>query len=211
MSRIKRKEAELAAQLTNFIEAMNPGLLTQAGVSTAEYTAVTGGTTTFQGDRENVELTASAARGAVQQKDASERAVRRAFQTVIDKFYATASISNATLASLGLPPRNAGNLPTPPIQVVNLRCDPKADGTASLRWSRSGNSKSTIFLIEASTEGGPFVVLGQTLRVNFVDYAATPGVEKSYRIVAVNGVGRATPSVSVTIYNEGDTMLSIAA
>lgn len=211
MDRIKTKDAELAAQLTNFVEAMNPGLLTTAGVSTAEYTAVTSGTTAFRGDLENVDLTEASYRSAVQGKNEQKSTVRDAFRVVIDKLYATPAITNAQLAGLGLPPRPGTAIPTPPVPVTNLRGEANANGTARLRWSRAGNNKATIFLIEASVENGPYVQIAQTLRASFTDPAATPGIQKSYRVVAFNALGRSTPSTSVTIYSDSDGESLVAA
>lgn len=212
MSRIKTKDAELAAQVSNFVESMSPGLLTQAGVSTAEYTAVTNGSTAFRGNLENVLLTESSYRGAVQEKDAQKRTLTSSFRVVIDKLYATPSITNAQLASVGLPPRSGTPLPTPPVTVNNLRVGPQASGAALLRWSRNGNAGTTIYLIEASIENGPFVQIGQTLRIRFTDENATPGVMKTYRVVSFNALGRSAPSTAVTIYpDEGSGQLEVAA
>lgn len=212
MSRIKTKDAELAAQLSNFLEVVTPSLMAQAGVSTAELTAVTNGTDGFKGTLETVARTESDARGAVEAKNASKSSVRNSFRVVVDKLYATPSITNSTLATLGLPPRPGTTLPTPPVTVTNVRGEANANGTARLRWSRNGNTSTTMFLVEASVDGSPFVQIAQTLRVSFTDPAATPGVPKTYRIVSFNALGRSAPSTAVTIYADGgEGLLEIAA
>lgn len=211
MSRLKNRDADLLVQLSGLVEAIGPGLLTQAGISTAEFTAMTSGTTAFRGDLENVEVTRGAAKSAVVTKDVTKNSVRRAAQVVVDKLYATPTITNQTLAMLNLPPRPSGGTSGPPTQVTALSSQPIADGTAKLRWNRSGNTRSTQFLIEASVEGGPFVQIAQTIATRWTDPAATPGVMKSYRVVAFNAAGRAAPSSATTIYSEGEGALQLAA
>jgi len=212
MTRIKRKDAELSAQLTAFQEAMNPSISSAAGLSTAELTALFDGATAFQTGLATVASTRAAARAAVQGKDENKELARDAFQVVVDKLYATPSITNEILASLSLPPRAGQSVPTLPSQVTDLVGVANANGTARLRWNRNGNPTSTVFLIEASTNNGPFVQIAQTLRTRFIDPAATPGVEKTYRVVASNGLGQAPASSATTIYaTGGEGALRLAA
>lgn len=213
MGRINRTDAGLLTQLNTFIANMNTGIQSQAGISSTELTAVTNGTTSYSNELDNVANTRAAARSAVQAKDDTKADTISAFVVLIEKIYATPSIDNATLASLGLPPRPGTSLPTMPVQVENLRGKPNANGTALLRWDRTGNSRATLFLVEASTAGGAFVLVGQTLRTKFTDTSAVPGVEKTYRVVAFNSLGRAPASSAVTIYaeGEGETTLQLAA
>lgn len=200
MRRIKVNDREFAAQLENFLSTVNPGLLAQAGVSSAEMAAVTSGAGSFQASLDQVQLARAAFRSAVEGKDADKQEVASDFQVVIEKFYATPSISDADLTSLGLPPRPQPVRRARPNAVTELRGQPNANGTARLRWNRAGNPLTTIFLVEASTAGGPWEQIAQTLRTSFVDLDAVPGVPKSYRVVASNSRGQSTPSTAVTFY-----------
>lgn len=169
--------------------------------------------TDFHADLTTVTNTKAAARAAVKSKEeqrvTSSTIVRAYAQQIKNNPLAT----NAIKTAFGI---NVTTSATPPVTVPSsLSAAPSASGSCLIRWNKNGNISGTVYLIETKIgDTGEWTFTASSTKASYKDTAATPGVQKSYRVRAQRGSATSEPCSSVTIYNgegEGFGGLQVAA
>ena len=160
-------------------------------------------------------LTASnAAKDASKVATEVKRSQGPATNTVIRKFVDLVILDDAAtpaqFALLGITP--ATSYAGPVVPPVSLASAPKADGSCRLTWSRASNAPGTVWVVEVAVGSGTFAYLATSSRTSYVDDAAEPGIQRTYRVSAQRNGETSLPSSSTTIYPSGEgEILSLAA
>lgn len=157
--------------------------------------------TDFHGDLTTVTNAKAALKAAVSDKDAqratSSTVVRAYAQQIKNNPLATNEIKNA----FGI---NTSSTSNPPVQIPTaLSATPSATGTARLKWSKNGNIRGTVYLVETKN-GSTWSLHGTTTKSSFTDATATPGVQKTYRVRAQRASITSGPSNEAVIYSGGE-------
>jgi hypothetical protein len=178
------------------------------GLSVGDTDAVNAAVTSYVTNLTAVEVARDAYRSAVAEKDAAQAelidVLREYAQAVKTNPLATPDM----FASMGIVPASA---PVGPVtQPTSLSADPNSNGTCVLKWNRNGNNTRTTYVIETSTDGGPWTWLTNTTRTRFTDPSAQPGVPRLYRVRAQRSGETSPPSSEAGIYTGGNS-LQIAA
>lgn len=207
---IKNNRLELQVQATKFsngIATLGAGLNLTAGEITAFGNALTlyGTDMTAWEDAITIEKTA----GATFAKDKGD--LGSLMRKYNKRMQAAPGITNAKREEIGLPIPGSSTTVVPK-KVLNFLATPVADGTVKLKWNRSGNAQSVIFIIEKSADAieWEFAANSTSAKITLSGYA--PGTTTYFRVVASKGAALATPSDTQVIYAGGEGVsLQIAA
>jgi hypothetical protein len=174
---------------------------------TASCTAAVTGFNSALGDSTDAK---AAAKAAVLTKDQVRRTSSSTIRGLAQRVKTNPEATNEIKAAFGLNvnPSPGGNVQVP----TNLSATAQSNGVAKLKWRANGNIRSTIYLIEVETASG-WLLYGSSSKTNFVDNAATPGVQKTYRVRAQRSNLTSPPSNEAVIYSGagGNSSLSLAA
>ena len=110
----------------------------------------------------------------------------KATQAVINKwakiFRANGNIPDALLDQLMLAPHKPTRTSSAPAKPTSLQATADGQGLISLKWSRTGNTSATQFVIEYRTSSSaPWAIAGSTNSVKF-DYQGTAGTYIAFRV-----------------------------
>jgi hypothetical protein len=140
---------------------------------------------------------------AIQAKNNARRVAESAARTYGQKFRADLRVAPYRLTDMGLSPRTTTRTPG----VLNPASDLVASvdaqtATASLKWTRNGSSKGTIFVIEESLNGsGTWSAVTTSTKTRVDITGITPGIERAYRVVATRKSEFAGASNVAEIYS----------
>jgi hypothetical protein len=204
-----QEDAAMLAWLNNFAEvcgnniaalSLNPTLLEQ----------ITDARDSYSSGLANVETTKQAYRGAVQVKGVAKTEANAVVRSFAKRFKAIPGISPGLLAELGILPNSASG---PVVTVTGLTVVGCDDGVNRLKWNRTNNSDSTIFIVEFRLEGSSvWNFAAAVTKVTFMHDDQTPGQKMYYRITSVRGDQRSVPCPPVVVYGNLDNPgLSLAA
>ncbi len=155
-----------------------------------------------------VELAKDAYRNAVAEKDLSQTALIDTLREYAQAVKTNPLADADMFTSMGIVPASA---PVGPVtQPTSLSADPNSNGTSVLKWEKNGNNGRTTYVIEASTDGGPWTWISNTMKSRYTDTTAVPGVPKLYRVRAQRSGETSPPSAEAGIYT-GLNSLQIAA
>ncbi len=155
-------------------------------------------------------LAKAAARAAVankdEQKDTSVAIMRKYAQMIKVNPLATNAIQEAF--GIQVNPSSSGSVVVP----NSLSAEAFANGTCRLDWKPNGNASGTTYIVEVQTSGGAWTYLTTVTATKYVDTAASPGIQRSYRVRAKRGSTTSPASDAATIYlNEEGLQLLEAA
>lgn len=154
-----------------------------------------------------------AAEAAFVEKDTSRREALGTFRAYLNLMFATPTVNDDTVTSLGLAPRKGTRSEIKLAQPINLLPTPFADGTVKLKWNGNQNKYGVIYVVERGTfEADSWRVLGTTTRHSIIDRNAPPGVPRLYRVTATKDQRRSIPSAVKGVYlNNPDLQATLAA
>ncbi|MBL8048573.1 MAG: fibronectin type III domain-containing protein [Chthonomonas sp.] len=201
---------ELQVQATKFSNGIT-SLGTGLGLTAGEVTAFGNALTLYNSDMTTWEDAQVAEKSAGQTFYKDKGDLTSLMRKYNKRMQASAGITNAKRAEIGLPIPGTSTTVTPK-KVLELLATPVSDGTVKLKWNRSGNASSVIFIVERSSDGveWEFAANSTSVKITLSDYA--PGVQTFFRVVASRGALLATPSDPVVIYGGGEgVQLRVAA
>lgn len=156
----------------------------------------------------------AAQHAAVQAKDTQKSTSKEVVSKYAKIFRANAGVSDELLAQLMLPPHNTPGSSLSPTIPSTLVASANGDGVTTLRWSRNGNIKGTIFQIEKRTSPtAAWTILDSTSRRTFVTISS-PGQYIAYRVIATRNGMTSAPSTPVVLWDgseDENATLAIAA
>lgn len=180
------------------------------GLTAAQVTGLENTYALFVDSTANAEAKTAEKESAVKQKEVSFAAFESLVRRYAKQWRANTSVSDSLLSQLQLAPRNTPRTFTNPNQPLALLATANSVGEITLKWKRNGNLQGTTFVIEHQTSPTSWNVIGTTTKTRF-SFMHSLGVEATYRIIAVRRNIQSTPSFPVTIFDDGETVLSIAA
>ncbi|MCE9559831.1 MAG: fibronectin type III domain-containing protein [Armatimonadetes bacterium] len=173
---------------------------------------ITAAASNYEGAYKDLIAAESAYRSAIEAKDAMKEAFGNVFSQYLTQSYGMPSVTNATLASIGLDPKTVRGPFISPTTPLDFFVDVFSNGYAKFRWKRNGNTSSTVFIIEAKIEDGAWNLIWSGTRSKVELSGFAPGTEVSFRVYATKGDENSSPSNVVVIYsNGGSGELQIAA
>lgn len=145
----------------------------------------------------------SAYKKAVEEKNAERARFADLYSKFLSQSYATPSVTDASLASIGLDPKPVRGPVTSPVTPLDLLVDAFANGYAKFKWKRNGNSNATTFNLEAKTEDGVWDLIWSGPRTKLELSGFAPGTQVAFRVYASKGDEQSAPSNIAVIYEEG--------
>lgn len=145
----------------------------------------------------------AAAKGATAIKHTAQHNAEELFRAIAKVISANSEIPVQLKAKLGLriTPTSSG----PVVPADRLAASAYGNGVNKLVWDRNGNSRTTIFQVQAKVgRDGPWTIVGTTTRVRFDHRDQPPGVLTFYRIVSQRAGRLSSPSNEAAVY--GDQM-----
>ena len=122
------------------------------------------------------------------------------------------AIPSNVLGALGIVSSSTSG---PVVTVTGLQINACANGVNEIKWNRTGNAPSTIFLVEnrmnLSTD---WDFVAAVTRTNYNHEGQTPGQAQFYRITSIRAGVNSAPCAEVGVYTSGgsgETTLEIAA
>lgn len=161
----------------------------------------------FQQAMTEMEAARNAAIAATARKNEVRQRAEEVFRNVARVISANAEIEPKYKADLGL---SIENQPSGPVRIpLGLGVTMDVSGVNTLRWNRSGNSRATMFVVEADHyDGLGWRVVDVCTRLSFVHKGQKVGKKVSYRVYATRAGKRSVPSMAVSAYNEGPVLIS---
>lgn len=118
-------------------------------------------------------------------KNDSRAAALNTFSTFLNLVYATPTVTEATLASIGLSPRSDSRLPLKPQTPQDLLAVPFADGTVKLTWKKGDNKYGIFYQVQtAGADESDWANLQATTRQSMTVSGVTPGEPRWFRVKA---------------------------
>lgn len=134
-------------------------------------------------------------------KDSYRESTLNTFRTYLNLMYASPTVSESSVASLGLAPRSTERTPVIPEQPVDLVATPFADGTVKLTWGSGGNKYGVVYEVErAGTDATDWTTAFSTTKRSVTLPDAAPGVIQFFRVSATKNGLRSQPSFTEGIY-----------
>ena len=126
--------------------------------------------------------------------------------------YNFTGVTPEMLAAAGYAVHDSVRSPVIPQFVTNVVAIPNANGTALVKWSRSGNAYGVQFRVESRIGAGDWEWIASPTGTRLVVHDVVPGVERFFRVTAFKGDAEAVPSETVVIYSSGEQeALNLAA
>ena len=200
-------DAKLQVWLSNFtnVAGVNQAAL---GLNATDITSLTSAQSAFSYTVSTFTAQQASFHAASKSKATTRKSTVTTIRTVVRKIQGYPGVSAALKASLNINPHDGKRTHTPPTQPLSLVATPDSSGVNSLKWKRNGNSRTTNFLVEATTGAGkPFAVVGNTTKAKFDHTGQTPGVMMTYRVTATRADASSLPSLPVTVYGVGTTLV----
>jgi len=186
----------------------------QYGVTEDSVEALSSLNETFAGDIENSATAYANAKATTSTKNAKRQQVLDSIRAMTLIVYADPDVDDTLLNKAGFSPRPVYGTKTTPKMVTNVTSEAFANGSVTLKWSRSGNSSSALFTIWARGTTGNYVQVGTTNKVKLTLTGFTPGVFKQFYVTSTVNNQTSLPSAETAIYGSGgsgDANLQIAA
>lgn len=148
-------------------------------------------------------LSASEAAKASLKGLVSEKVNRRNEAEAIIRTHAKMISADPTISvdlkgALGL---NLGERRSAPVTEPSTVCaSGQSNGTNLVTWNRNGNSRSTIFILEAKIGNGQYTVIDVLTRTRFEHKGQIPGQQICYRVRAKRGDVISGPSNVAVVY-----------
>jgi len=204
MSYIPTKEGDLATYATNFkdVSFANQAAL---GLTALQFTEIEDAANDYAAALQDWVTGKLLADGYLvvknDQKAATVEVLRRYGQMILHN----PAVSNTLKAQLGL---TVTPSPFGPVQVpTNLVANGYQTGVVELRWDRAGNSKTTMFAVEARYLNDPeWTLLGNTSKTRFTSDGHAPGDQVSFRVTATRGDNVSAPSTPYILYGGSDAV-----
>lgn len=152
-----------------------------------------------------------AAKGATAVKHTAQQNAEELFRPIARIISANSEIPTELKAKLGLKVTPSPSGPVVPVE--NLAASAYGNGVHKLVWNRNGNSRNTIFQVQAKVGlDGPWTIVGTTNRIRFEHRDQTPGIPTFYRIVSQRAGRLSSPSNEAAVYgNQESRSLRLAA
>ncbi|MBL8061089.1 MAG: fibronectin type III domain-containing protein [Chthonomonas sp.] len=133
-------------------------------------------------------------------KNALRDEVLETLRQVSRYVYADPDVDNALLNKAGFSPRPEFGRRTSPKEVTDLVAEAHSNGSVTLKWNRSGNSRSALFKVWAKGLAGPWVNVGATTKLKITLENFTPGVSKVFYVTATVNNQTSLASTYASIY-----------
>lgn len=151
---------------------------------------------------------------AVMNKNDAKQASIDLNRTYVAKFQAITGLSNDIFQALQIPARGTQGTKGPALEPSNLIATTTPSGKVTLKYSRNGNSNTTVFTVQQSTNSGATwsnVYSSNRTRVTLNGY--TPGNMVWFRVFATRNNTSSNPTTPVMIWpTEGaGELIAIAA
>ncbi|MEQ1823682.1 MAG: hypothetical protein ABL949_14330 [Fimbriimonadaceae bacterium] len=147
----------------------------------------------------NLERARAAYHGAVATKRIAFEGAEATYRRFAKQFMANPALPVSVLSALGfgVTPPQTSSVTTP----RDLAATGFSNGQNRLVWNRSGNSKATVFLIEALFGGSSeWIQVGATTKSKFDHAGHIPGVQVIYRVRAQRANAISSPSNTAILY-----------
>ena len=132
--------------------------------------------------------------------DAKQQAVRDV-RGLVNKIQGLPDVSPELKLLLGLNPHTSKPTRGGPLVPRRLSVTGSTNGTHTLKWNRSGNTRGTLFLIEAQKgTNGAWQMVGSETQTKFTHTGQTPGVPITYRVRAKRRQQISDPSNLADLY-----------
>ena len=174
---------------------------TKYGLTAANSTAIATVVSLFDTSVQNLVAAEAAYRAAVQAKNTARLNLTEKMRDFLPICYANMDVSNEELAEILLAPRTPRANFIAPTQVESFQATALSNGIVKFKWSRSGNTSSTIFQLEEQDANGDWQLVWSGSRIRCELSGYTPGVEAAFRVVATKGDSFSQPSSVAVIYN----------
>lgn len=193
-------DAQLSDLLTAIAATISGGPTT-FGLSAGNATAMTNAAENFGSALLDWNAAKAAADTAKLSKDTFRDESLATFRTYLNLMYATPTVSEISVSSLGLAPRSTERNPVVPEQPVDLVATPFADGTVKLTWGSGGNKYGVVYEVErAGTDATDWTTAFSTTKRSVTLPDAAPGVIQFFRVSATKNGLRSQPSFTEGIY-----------
>lgn len=175
-----------------------------------EITAITTKSTAYDNGLALADAKKAEARDAVAAKNADKADVSSYVRTLVRGFKANPAVPQNVLQALGV---IATPAPTAVYTVTALTVNGCSDGVNKLKWNRTGNAPSTLFLIESRmSTSGPWVLVGAVSKTSFDHSNQIPGETQYYRVTSTRSGQASAPCAPIVVYGAtGGNTLKVAA
>jgi hypothetical protein len=182
------------------------------GVQAGQLTALNTARAALDSSIDGLTAARAALAAAIQARDAARLSTIEALGSIGATIYNAPGVTDEMLAAAGYAVHDTTRTPVMPTTVTNLVVVPNSNGTALLKWSRSGNPYGVQFAVQVRTAGGGWEWVSSPTRTRVTLSGVTPGVTRYFRVIAFKGGIYAIPSEPVVAYpSEGEEALVIAA
>lgn len=189
--------ADLLNQMASSIAVGPAGF----GLTAANATAMSNAAADFETALLDWNAARVAADSAIVTKNEQRETTLNTFTTYLNLMYATPTVPDATVASIGLAPRSDTRTTVIPQQPIDFVATPFADGTVKLTWGTNGNPYGVIYEIEkADINAADWSLVFSTTKKTIILSDAPPGVIQYFRVTATKNGTRSQPSFIEGIY-----------
>jgi hypothetical protein len=157
----------------------------------------------YEASYQNLLSAESAYKKAIEEKNAEKARFAELYSRYLTQSYATPSVTDAALASIGLDPKPVRGPVTSPTTPLDLLAEAFSNGYVKFKWKRNGNSNATTFNVEAKIEDGAWDLIWSGPRTKLELSGFAPGTQVAFRVYASKGDEQSAPSNIAVIYEEG--------
>ncbi len=204
-------DAELKSKMNVFIVKVDENRTT-LGLTTTQVSALNLLFSDYGAAIDDATKAKNASKGATIAKNSIKSTAKSSIAQYAKTWRANASIPDALLAELMLPPHNASQESPAPSQPTGLELKINTEGVVTLKWKRNGNLSTAIFIVESSPNtNGPWTTADITSQTKMV-YGGTVGDQICFRVTARRVGQNSPPSSVIVLWPNGNTeILEIAA
>lgn len=183
------------------------------GITAAQMQTITLDKTTFQNALSDVSTTKTTLKSVVAAKETARQKAEADVRALVHNIQGNPNATPTIKAALGI---NTGNTPrehTEPVTPTVVTATAQSNGVNTLRWNRTGNKPTTIFIVEAQIgTSTAWVQVGSTLKTRIALEGNVPGQRVNYRVYASRNKRNSAPSAPITVYgtNRPETVLRAA-
>lgn len=169
--------------------------LSEVGLTQAEIDALKVRIEEFADARKDAVSLHVRAQAATTKKDKSLEALLSDARRLAQAARNSPAADNGLLIKLGLTTKMPKRRRVHPERPTDLTAEGLATGQVKLKWSRNGNPKGTIFIVEARLyDGSGWQFVASVLKPSYVDLYRRPGVKIDYRVTARRTDFKSPPS-----------------
>ncbi len=197
---LPQQDGELAKWLANFTTVAN-SYLTMLRLTTADVQTVITDTTQFNSGISAADAAKIATKAATQTRlTARKKAVKDA-RALVKRIQSTPGVTDDVKAKLQITVSSGRRPSVPVFTPATLSAHLQANMSVVLKWTKSGNTYGTGYVVERKTgTDTAWTAIKTVTAARFVDNTNPPGTDAIYRVIATRGKEASMPSPEASVY-----------